>query len=134
MELTCQRNPSFKKLNVLLQGRLWEVQCKSESQVSFGFAPVIWSEMRHIQWRNFFGRILGFIDVIREYWKDTLPLKKYTYIHNKRLRESSSSINIAMRILLLFFVHYLMCNKIVLFINLTILLYLLMRWRNANII
>lgn len=41
MGLTCQRKACFKKLKCAWTKRLWELKCKSESQASFGFAPII---------------------------------------------------------------------------------------------
>lgn len=108
--LTFQGKPCFKEFSVLLPKRLWELKCKSELQVSFGFAQsfiakrgthhisqVLLSEFNTWIYK-FYSQILERqFSLERE--KDT-----YTYIHTqtkiKCLRASFSRIITAFRILL----------------------------------
>lgn len=108
--LTFQGKPCFKEFSVLLSKRLWELKCKSELQVSFGFAQsftvkrgthhtlqVLLSEFNTWIYK-FYSQILERqFPLERE--KDT-----YTYIHTqtkiKCLRASFSRIITVFRILL----------------------------------
>ena len=108
--LTFQGKPCFKEFSVLLLKRLWELKCKSELQVSFGFAQsftvkrgthhtlqVLLSEFNTWIYK-FYSQILERqFPLERE--KDT-----YTYIHTqtkiKCLRASFSRIITVFRILL----------------------------------
>ena len=108
--LTFQGKPCFKEFSVLLSKRLWELKCKSELQVSFGFAQsfTVKRGTHHtlqVLLSEFNTWIYKFYSPILE---RQFPLERekdiYTYIHTqtkiKCLRASFSRIITVFRILL----------------------------------